>query len=463
MDTAHESATTAVTAAAPDAIVRQPAQLNDLPFELKNAIARFCHASDRRLVEYIAELTRRGGLIPPLSLPTVRKENGRSIASLYAVSKKWQTVSLLPQSISASKAHSDLFHLVIGPAYGKYFVEAVLNTADKKGVVELVKALPMLPNLRIFQLEGSNWYRLGPPPPSVQEAVLARLASAVAQGARELAVRYCSLQDILRLTKSAKFLTKFKLQVPDKAVLDNFWRLIKPMHHLTDLLMSSVGFEIEDGSLDLKLLIKTKPLTVPALTVLTLDDVEAFANVADFFGLFAPTLRCVTIKYTKVADPVADQFSALPACCLPQLRRLNLVGRANILLPVLDGIKPTLMPELRHFSVDTPTNDPISPDIVARVKLVAVEFHKLETIVCPPADWVSYPRLAMTPPRVLIQRLGDDATQEERQVTFKYLDDLLAAGQEWRRRAVTTRDWVGLARLAKALQPLDLERSLHEM
>ena len=67
-----------------------------------------------------------------------------------------------------------------------------------------------------------------------------------------------------------------------------------------------------------------------------------------------------------------------------------------------------------------------------------------------------YPLLTTAKPDDSVQPYSnDDATG--------YSVKLLEAGMEWCKRASLTDDRVSLARLAKALQPLDFERMLHEM
>lgn len=185
-------------------------------------------------------------------------------------------------------------------------------------------------------------------------------------------------------------------------------------------------------------------------------------------------------------EPAAAQPSALPTCALPNLQFLHLIGPEDWLLPTLDGVTSALLPHLRMLTIDCRPATPADPAlssasraIVDRVKAIAAEHNKLKI------DKVSHPsaRLdsrhdqtsdsARRGPKILNlpsiyplvgtaapSAVSPHCTSND---ALDYFDKLLEAGMDWRARARATGDQVGLGRLAKALQPLDFERMLHEM
>lgn len=72
-------------------VARPRFQLSDLPTELKDKIAQQCHAADVRLRKYI-DAPERVGDSSATNLRNVQISRGRSIGSLYAVSKEWKNI-----------------------------------------------------------------------------------------------------------------------------------------------------------------------------------------------------------------------------------------------------------------------------------------------------------------------------------------------------------------------------------
>ena len=396
--------------------------------------------------------------------------------------------------ITTFKASKAFFSLHIAPLYGQHFIKADWNTFTSIGIVELVKALPMLTNLRSFTFHGSALSTLEEECDlDLKDLVLARLSSAVWGDVRELFLIIPSLQQVLHVVGLAPLLSKLELQILDEEVLTNLWHILDATPGLKHLRMNFAPLAFDDSRdepLDLKILVDTKPKSIVRLSTITLEPAEMLTNTGAFLALFSPDLRAVTVQYrpwTEPEDePAAAHPSALPTCALPNLQFLNLIGPEDWLLPTLDGVTSALLPRLRMLTIDcrpaTPADPALSSTssaIVDRVKAIAAEHHKLEIVkVSHPSARVDsrhdqvdssarhgpkmlnlpsiYPLVGTAEPDAFFPHcVSDDA--------LAYVDKLLEAGMDWRTRARATGDQVGLGRLAKALQPLDFERMLHEM
>ncbi|TKA50590.1 hypothetical protein B0A53_06068 [Rhodotorula sp. CCFEE 5036] len=442
-------------------LTRPRVQLNDLPAELKSKIAQQCHAADVRLED-----------------------------ALYALSKEWKKICAPYrfEVITTPQAGKAFFLLVIAPTYGQHFIKADLENFDFEGIVEFVKALPMLPNLRSFKLDGITLHMLETEcDAQVMEIVMARLSSAIRQSARQLVLVESSLRQVLHFVWSAPLLSKLEVHPPsyDRQVITSLWRILTTTPAVTHLHMNLSEFDDDEDLLDLRILVDTRPASIAPLSTITLEYAELVASISDLLALFSPNLRTVTIKYCCLAEQPAAQPSALPTCALPNLQSLNLTGPADCLLPTLDGVTSALLPRLRMLTIDCRPADSTlssaSSAIVDRVKAIATEHSNLEVVKLshPYARLDSrsgqagdsapsrhgtemlnlpsvYPLLTTAKPDDSIQPYSnDDATG--------YSVKLLEAGMDWCKRASLTDDRVSLARLARALQPLDFERMLHEM
>lgn len=390
--------------------------------------------------------------------------------------------------ITTPQAGKAFFLLVIAPTYGQHFIKADLENFDFEGIVEFVKALPMLPNLRSFKLDGITLHMLETEcDAQVMEIVMARLSSAIRQSARQLVLVESSLRQVLHFVWSAPLLSKLEVHPPsyDRQVITSLWRILTTTPAVTHLHMNLSEFDDDEDLLDLRILVDTRPASIAPLSTITLEYAELVASISDLLALFSPNLRTVTIKYCCLAEQPAAQPSALPTCALPNLQSLNLTGPADCLLPTLDGVTSALLPRLRMLTIDCRPADSTlssaSSAIVDRVKAIATEHSNLEVVKLshPYARLDSrsgqagdsapsrhgtemlnlpsvYPLLTTAKPDDSIQPYSnDDATG--------YSVKLLEAGMDWCKRASLTDDRVSLARLARALQPLDFERMLHEM
>ena len=140
--------------------------------------------------------------------------------------------------ITTHKANKDYFILFIAPLYGQQFIKAEWTTFNATAIVELVKALPMLPNLRSFAVDGLGLRMLEEKYESqLRDFVLARLSSAVCGTMRQLVLAGPSLQQVLHLVGSAPLLSKLELQILDEEVFTNLWHILDATPGLTHLLM----------------------------------------------------------------------------------------------------------------------------------------------------------------------------------------------------------------------------------
>lgn len=194
--------------------------------------------------------------------------------------------------ITTPQAGKAFFLLVIAPTYGQHFIKADLENFDFEGIVEFVKALPMLPNLRSFKLDGITLHMLETEcDAQVMEIVMARLSSAIRQSARQLVLVESSLRQVLHFVWSAPLLSKLEVHPPsyDRQVITSLWRILTTTPAVTHLHMNLSEFDDDEDLLDLRILVDTRPASIAPLSTITLEYAELVASISDLLALFRPT------------------------------------------------------------------------------------------------------------------------------------------------------------------------------
>ncbi|KWU41794.1 hypothetical protein RHOSPDRAFT_36681 [Rhodotorula sp. JG-1b] len=186
---------------------RPPVQLGDLPHEIKDLIVRHCHGADHNVDSMIRRLEGCGGLPTDsdCNLYDVRRTYRRTVAVFYEVSMEWRSLCAPYRfgKLLMSRVADDYFHLVIAPTHGHHFVDIEFDATAPEQIVEFIKALPFLPNLRTINLTRKLHDGIGRLDAPLQQAVEERLDRVIGTGIRDLTLDRLPLADIFRFTTRA--------------------------------------------------------------------------------------------------------------------------------------------------------------------------------------------------------------------------------------------------------------------
>ena len=134
-----------------------------------------------------------------------------------------------------SRVADDYFHLVIAPTHGHHFVDVEFDATAPEQIVEFIKALPFLPNLRTINLTRKLHDGIGRLDAPLQQAVEERLDRVIGTGIRDLTLDRLPLADIFRFTTRAPNVTRLSLFITNPSVIDELWSIISPIPHLAKL------------------------------------------------------------------------------------------------------------------------------------------------------------------------------------------------------------------------------------
>ncbi|GAA5989489.1 hypothetical protein JCM10908_000498 [Rhodotorula pacifica] len=469
---------------------RRRVQLDDLPNEIKDNIVQHCHDADLTLDQVFQNWSARGGFPAgsSVNLTALRKGYRSTTAVLSEISKEWHAVCVPYrfQRLRAATVCDDLFQLVIAPLYGHHFTQVVLGTLAPNQVVEFVKALPLLPNLRRFTLTPTLYRDLLALTPELRQAVEQKIISSITKNAKRLSFDGFPLQDTVRYTSGATKLTSLTLENCDSVTLDKLWEIVSPLSHLNRLRVLFVAPQF--GPLpQFATLLDKRPSIVPKLTTLFLYFVSDTHRLDDFVGIFASALRTLVIGTIDNGIHLGERLSVLPFRVFPELRYMGLDLPDGLLQATLDAMAdPACLPSLRRLDVWTDeaclsdaSMASLGRFLAAHTAIEHVSLFPLDGRISlldesrlaeqlPPGAVVGdspfgYPVVAMTDTADLAERMQDDGAKEQRENVASCIDDLLRYVFEWRKRVEATGDHFEAARLAELLAPLDVERMLHRL
>ncbi|GAA5989484.1 hypothetical protein JCM10908_000495 [Rhodotorula pacifica] len=228
------------------------------------------------------------------------------------------------------------------------------------------------------------------------------------------------------------------------------------------------------------------PTQVPAITLLRVKGLGRAENAADFVALFRETLQSLDISYNAPAEPAIERSISIPAVKFPLLASICLEGSNADVISHVKALDPELVPCLSKLSLRWIRNERIMSAAVQELQMAAARHGSLKTIqaylvarrVWPwgfrqtyafaqrDVELVDspelYPVLAMSDTPSFLRRLEAGHAGDQRATAIEMVDRLIEFARDWQERAYAAEDWVSTARLAKALQLLDLEWALHE-
>lgn len=383
-----------------------------------------------------------------------------------------------------SRVADDYFHLVIAPTHGHHFVDVDFDATAPEQIVEFIKALPFLPNLRTINLTRTlhdGIRRLNAP---LQQAVEERLALVIETGIHDLTLDRLHLDDIFRFTTRAPNVTRLSLFITNPSVIDELWSIISPIPHLAKLSLTYAATAPAEP-FQIATLLSAQPKTKPALSSLVLYGHLSTDGLADFIAIFASSLRSLTIGIVKSAFRTGTPQPVIPVCSFPRLRSLALQLPEALQQTTLDAMRgPPQLPNLRTLTTSR-QRTPLSAGSIASFANLFARHPGVKHVLSDPlsvrvsllnafnpvGDSSSrllggdtsdeYPLVAMTDPDILTERLQDDAAREQRQNTLDAIDSVLEYATERRKWIAATEDWVDAARFVQDLGRLDLRRMIH--
>ncbi|GAA5877100.1 hypothetical protein JCM3774_002841 [Rhodotorula dairenensis] len=381
------------------------------------SIVWHCYDADERLEEALTTFGKSRAALArdsPLNPKTFRKTHGSSIASLYAVSSKWRNLCkpYRFKVLIATRTSEPIFGVWIAPQYGRYYTRIDLRDVKQLHVVEVVKALPWLSSLIAFDLRGAPMSIFSQKANDVVNASLKARVIASLKRAQALVIGKYRVDDIRDMTFAAG--ATLTLEIAESGF----------DHSIFD----ATDDESEAGD-------ESSTPSLPETTLLELVKLELRGEP----WVLANILRTAPLE----ALPKLQSLTVLPAGCnsFPS-RLLSSLARyteqhahvRKVTAHVIEAPAPLGHPDPHRLSQ-----------------------HGARVTTLP----LVQPTVAMTEPETVCDRLEDAASPAERQDVLAPLDSVIAFAAEWRDRAVNAQDWADVARLAKVLQPMDVERMFH--
>ncbi|GAA5989493.1 hypothetical protein JCM10908_000500 [Rhodotorula pacifica] len=478
--------------------------LDSLPAEIHRTIVKLCYDADLRLDKALASFNKSSGGgragLPRDSLlnPTVfRKTHTRSIASLYAVSSKWRKLckSHRFKILVAAKVLDPVFGVWIAQQYGHYFVKLDLRGVNRSHIMEVVKALPCLPNLKGFDLGGGPLAIFDHSAADIIAAsILSKLMNAMKKAEILKLGKYETNEIRLMTSAAGNTLRHLSLRFDKPSTLFSLWSVLEPLNNLKELFLTFVRTSALKN-LDLQELVNSyKADKTLALTELKINTHHFIFNVSPFVELFAPSLRTLILDVPQAPnehegeddEEDADATTHLvPLTSLRELHSLELRGNCSLLVRELkrlerhDALRKvrfvTIHParksapiDLMYIKARLTSASARVPEFTmyvnkSRLQLFASAFSRFEEYdVCKTTSPFLHPALALTDAETIRDLLKQGERPDQRQAVLDTLDDVLKFAVEWRERAVNTQDWADVARLAELLQPMDVERMVHK-